>query len=75
VGAAGQAESALAAVDVFREREARWDRIDRLGIGDEPVSRAPSGDHVFTFDDGRPRTPTRSENASSASTQRPVYHE
>jgi hypothetical protein len=29
-----------AAVGVFREREARWDRIDKLGIGDEPVSRA-----------------------------------
>lgn len=29
-----------AAVDVFREREARWDRIDQLGIGDEPVGRA-----------------------------------
>jgi hypothetical protein len=29
-----------AVVDVFREREARWDRIDKLGIGDEPVSRA-----------------------------------
>jgi hypothetical protein len=29
-----------AAVDAFREQEARWDRIDKLGIGDEPVSRA-----------------------------------
>jgi hypothetical protein len=29
-----------AAVGVFRQREARWDRIDKLGIGDEPVSRA-----------------------------------
>jgi hypothetical protein len=30
-----------AAVGVFREREARWDRIDKLGIGDEPVGSYP----------------------------------
>jgi hypothetical protein len=28
------------AVDVFRQREALWNRIDELGIGDDPVSRA-----------------------------------
>lgn len=28
------------AVDAFRAREALWERIDELGIGDEPVSRA-----------------------------------
>ncbi|MCW2659268.1 MAG: hypothetical protein JWP83_420 [Mycobacterium sp.] len=29
-----------AAVDGFREHEARWNRIDELGIGDDPVGRA-----------------------------------
>lgn len=33
------------AVDAFREREALWARIEELGIGDEPVSRA--ADEVF----------------------------
>jgi hypothetical protein len=34
-----------ATVDAFREREARWDRIDELGMGDDPASRA--ADEVF----------------------------
>ena len=33
------------AVDAFREREARWSRVEELGVGDEPVSRA--ADEVF----------------------------
>jgi len=41
----GRLKARWEAVDAFRDDEARWARIDALGIGDEPVSRA--ADEVF----------------------------